>query len=473
MLNSETCLKRFSEELLTAPPGHLRAIQPKDFAFARGFIDPTSNQFALHMFYIRRSYYNIPADNNEKNLGHTWTTDFNSWHPIPTDTIALVVRPGKFDELHVWAPTIVQRGPVFHMFYTGVRNEGGRRNQRIGVATSTDLNTWTQEDAVVLSSPQVGWASRNPPSPFDGQQLRDPFVMPDPVHGGKWLMYFVAVDSVHFPQMAVGVATSSDLRSWTVVPKPFFGTERPTYPGAPASRIESPHLFARRGQWWMPYTVDGDTVFFETTASIDPADTTTFVTNSAHPGWTNPIWLRGVAEGRPNELQFWHATEHLLMQPGTATQPPVDYLAAWDDDEGFLDFMGIFAADQDSAAVDSFLLSCPGVSGVVERRLVPNDVQMSIAAHRWGTPNITVQLELPSALPVRLTVLDIAGRRRTTLVDGDLPRGTTQGRLGWPRRSWESRAQRHVLHPSHPRNGHESFQSGHAPVVELGDASGS
>jgi hypothetical protein len=63
----------------------LRAIQPKDFAFAGGFVDQSSNRYALHFFYIRHSYYNIPADNNEKNIGHTWTLDFNSWHPNPTD----------------------------------------------------------------------------------------------------------------------------------------------------------------------------------------------------------------------------------------------------------------------------------------------------------------------------------------------------------------------------------------------------
>ena len=184
----QSCQAQFFEELLAPPPGHGYAIQPKDFVFTRGFVDQSSNRFALHLFYIRHSYYNIPGDANEKNIGHIWTTDFNSWYGPgglnEPDTVALTVRSGKFDELHVWAPTIVQRGPTFWMYYTGVRNESGRRNQRIGVATSTDLNTWTPADAIVLGSPDILWASKNPTA-YDGQQLRDPFVMEDPVNSGQ------------------------------------------------------------------------------------------------------------------------------------------------------------------------------------------------------------------------------------------------------------------------------------------------
>ena len=179
----QSCQTRFFEQLLSPPPpGQLYAIQPKDFAFTRGFVDESSNRYALHLFYIRHNYwYDQPPrqdDLNEKNIGHIWTTDFNSWFGPgglnQPDTVALSFRPNKFDELHVWAPTIVQRGPIFHMFYTGVRDEDGRRDQRIGLATSTDLNTWEPSDDPVLTSPQIPWASKNPLD-YNGQQLRDPF----------------------------------------------------------------------------------------------------------------------------------------------------------------------------------------------------------------------------------------------------------------------------------------------------------
>lgn len=160
----QSCQAQYHENYLAPPPGLGFAIQPKDFAFVRGFVDDFSDRFALHLFYIRRSYYNIPADSNEKRLGHTSTTDFNSW--APADTSFFEVRQGMFDALHVWAPTIVQRGPTFHMFYTGVRSDvpSGPQHQRIGLATSTDLNIWTRS----ASHPPVLACDRIPADQLDG-----------------------------------------------------------------------------------------------------------------------------------------------------------------------------------------------------------------------------------------------------------------------------------------------------------------
>jgi predicted GH43/DUF377 family glycosyl hydrolase len=420
LLGPEGCSAQFFEELLLPPPPqHGYTIQPKDFAFTRGFVDQSSNRYALHLFYIRHSYYNIPEDDNEKNIGHAWTTDFNAWHgPTPEDkpdTVALTVRQGKFDELHVWAPSIVQLGPKFYMFYTGVRNEQGKRHQRIGVATSYDLDTWTPADTVVLSAPDVPWARKDPPDPYFGaQQLRDAFVMEDPVHPGQYLMYFVAVDSslLTAPKMAVGAARSSDLLHWTAFEKPFSGTEKPTFLGG-TNAVESPHVFSRNGQWWLPYTVNLDQVFFETTTGTDPADTI-----AAH--WTAPVWLRGVAEARPAELQYWHATEYLRIGS-------TEYLAAYNDNATSIDIKGIFApSSPESALVDSFLLYCPETAPVAVDDHPVNGVQLVVSRLRPGSAEVGLRLELPSRMPLKLAVYDIAGRRRSTLLDRELPGGVTE-----------------------------------------------
>jgi len=408
------CHAEYFEDLLAPPPGHGYAIQPKDFAFTRGFVDASSNRYALHLFYIRHSYWNISDDANERNLGHTWTTDFDSWEGPgglnKPDTVALTVRPGKFDELHVWAPTIVQYGPTFHMFYTGVKKDNnGRAHQRIGVATSTDLLTWTPEDAVVLSAPDVSWASKDPLDYGHAQQLRDPFVIEDPTSTKlQWLMYFVAVDSLRAPKMAVGVARSSDLRTWVADAVPLLSTERSTSQGA-TTIVESPHVFRRNGQWWLPYTVNFDHVFFETTASADPTDA-----NVDH--WAGPVLLRDVAEGQPSELQYWHASEYLGVN---STQ----YLAAFNDNATSIDIKGMFAT---SVPADSFLLSCPSIAGVTDGDPPAKEVRMSVSRRGWGAPDVGLRLELPSRVPVRLAVYDIAGRRRSTILDRELPAGVTE-----------------------------------------------
>jgi hypothetical protein len=371
----------------------------------------------------------MPADSNERNIGHAWSSDFVSWHGPAVgdkpDTVALTSagRSGKFDALHVWAPTIVHPpGPTFYMFYAGVGTDGGKQHQRIGVATSTDLSAWTPADTVVLSAPQVPWVKKNPSVHYGGsQQLRDPFVMEDPTTPGRWLMYFVAVDSLTgaAEDMAVGAATSTDLRSWTPLPKPFAATERPTFQGS-THVVESPHVFKRNGQWWMPYTVDNpNLVFFETTTSSDPTDTV-----ATH--WTGPVELRGVSQGRPAELQYWHASEHL--QFGNSTY---EWLAAFDDNASSIDIKGVFPTD--SVGVDSLLLDCPPkppLAGVGDPHGMPGQLRLVVLRPYFGASDVGLRLELPLRSPVRLAVYDVAGRRLVTLVDRELPAGVTDVKWG-------------------------------------------
>lgn len=420
IIESGGCSAQYFEELVQPPPTGLGyAIQPKDFAFTPGFVDPTTNRYALHLFYIRHSYYTMPADSNERNIGHAWSSDFVSWHGPATgdkpDTLALRVRAGKFDARHVWAPTIIHPpGPYYYMFYTGVGTDGGKGHQRIGFARSTDLNTWAQSDTVVLSAPQIPWVKKNPNVTYGGsQQLRDPFVMEYPVGSGNYVMYFVAVDSsnVAVDDMAVGAATSSDLIHWTAMAKPFAATERPTFQGH-TSIVESPHLFTHNGQWWMPYTLGQNEVFFETTTSADPTDTI-----ATH--WSSPVWLRGVSQGRPAEVQYWHATEHL----GSGA---TEWLAAFDDNAISIDIKGVFRTD--SVGVDSLLLDCPPKpppAGVGDGQGTPDRLRLSILQAGFGALNVDLRMALPWATQARMSVYDVAGRRLTTLVDRWVPAGVT------------------------------------------------
>ncbi len=419
----------FEEYLVPGPPPAGYTIQPKDFAMVPGFVDPNNGRYGLHVFYIRHNYwYHKPfrpddrSDLDEKNLGHAWTSDFNSWHgPAPgdkADTLALRVRPGKFDEFHVWAPSVVRVGPVYHMFYTGVRSEnisgaaGPRNNQSIGVATSTDLNAWTQPTDAVLTIAKVPWARKNPdPIDYDGQQLRDPFVIQDPTKPGQWLMYFVTVDSLRYPRMAVGVATSSDLATWTVLRRPFEMTERPTPLGS-GKTVESPHVFRRNGQWWMLYTADSDQVFMQSFASSTPADSDTT-------RWSGPVWLRSVTEGRPAQLQYWHATEHL----GSGAN---DYLAAFNDNAISIEFMGV--STPTNTAIDSVRLGCPPLpptAGVDDRDPWVRKARLSAPAVVRNGRGAEIVVELPQASRVRLVVFDALGRQQATLLDRECPDGQT------------------------------------------------
>ncbi|MEJ2722493.1 MAG: family 43 glycosylhydrolase, partial [bacterium] len=75
-------------------------------------------------------------------IEHYTSTDFRSLDYVG---LALQKNPGGWDSHGLWAPHIVEHDGTYYMFYTGIDGEGLDPNtrQRIGLATSTDLVTWT------------------------------------------------------------------------------------------------------------------------------------------------------------------------------------------------------------------------------------------------------------------------------------------------------------------------------------------
>jgi hypothetical protein len=82
----------------------------------------------------------------------------------------------------------------------------------------------------------------------------------------------------------------------------------------------------------------------------------------------------------------------------------------------------------DSTGVDSLLLDCPPKpppAGVGDPRGLPSRLWLAVAHPYLGSPDVGLRMELPWRTRVRLAIYDVAGRRRATLVDGELPSGVT------------------------------------------------
>lgn len=131
--------------------------------------------------------------------------------------------------------------------------------------------------------------------------------------------------------------------------------------------------FLYNGQWWMPYTVGGNEVFFETSASADPTDT-----DPAN--WTNPVWLRDVTQGHPAEMQYWHASEHL----GSGAN---EWIAAFNDNAIDIEFKGLYAPDPSYVGVDSLKLWCPTappLAGVGGQNSLPSRLRLAVSHPHLG-----------------------------------------------------------------------------------------
>lgn len=418
------CVRRFEEVL---DPNDPYMIQPKDFAFVSGAWTP-SGSWAFHLFYIRRNQ-RIGAKPNggdltEKNLGHVVSNDLANWYwprSQALDTMAVRTRGGRFDSLHVWAPTILRKtngDPTFYMLYTGVDEH---QNQRIGLATSMDLISWTQGDSVLTVQQLTAFADPSPDSLYGGAaQLRDPFVVEDPNVFGDYLMYFVTVQANRSPEMVVGVARShGNFSSW-VNPEPIwatshgwpnpFGSPRPT-----AFVVESPHVFYREGKWWLFSTVNQDSVWAQSNANAaGPSDTT-----STHWTGAQKLWTL-VPPDQAGWFYYWHATEYLRME----VSPDVEYLAAFTDDIVGISYTQMRPAD----APFLFSMDCPTALGVGNETatVLP---RLLITGARPSRAEVALRIELPVRTRATVAIYDVLGRRLRTLVDDEFPAGGTD--LSW------------------------------------------
>ena len=402
------CQDNFIEDVY--PPDE---IQPKDFAFVPGGWT-AAGSWTFHLFYIRQNQftklYHGGLDFTEKNLGHAVSNDLHAWTVL--DTAALEVRSGEFDSKHVWAPHVVRRGLTYYMFYTGV---DGNNDQRIGLATSTDLVNWAQGD-VVFEVPSSGWEDPNPTptgEPYFGkQQLRDPFVMEDPSAPGDWLMYYVTVARDFSPGMVVGVARSDgDFATWSNT-FPLWATLH-RWPSATSGRVESAHAFLRNGAWWLFYTANGDTVY----GVSNPTSPTDEVTAN----WTPAQKLRAlVPPSEATAYNFWHATEYLEISAANN----IRYLAAFNDANESISY-----TQMDDASPYLFTGQCPSATGVGELVADAAVPRLLLTGMLPARSRVGLRIELPARTLAKLAVYDVLGRRVKTLMDGELPAGATE--LSW------------------------------------------
>lgn len=134
--------------------------------------------------------------------------------------VALRPAPGAWDQDGVWAPCVIREDGMYYMFYTGISGTGSARVERIGLATSADLHTWSRVpgggcanvtgDGCVYEC-RESWTTVGAAVGNNNQQCRDPFVMRD-TGDARWLLFATARSTNQFG--TVTVASSGDLRRW-------------------------------------------------------------------------------------------------------------------------------------------------------------------------------------------------------------------------------------------------------------------
>jgi hypothetical protein len=398
-----------------------RYVRPKDFAF---FYDGLGK---FHLFYIRHNTKLsdcTQSDLNERKFAHV-SGDLYSWSAQDT---AFAVGAHGWDKAHVWAPSIVQNGNTYYMFYTGVDSVG---DERIGYATTTNINanpiSWTRQTSASFGTNNTHnlWAKQS----SGMQHCRDPFVMKDPSDSTRWLMYYTANLAIMSDWQTVGVARSAQnsLTAWTDIGPLYEISYLHNY----SLKSESPHVFPHVNlstgstSWWFFDT--SDYAIMANRNESSPTDTAETYSSSQWDFISQRLYQH-LTNSDPR-VQYWNGSEYLKV----STQ---EYLAAYNSAVGLCGVV----SNPDSNAIwivemhwtkgagtnpDVFGLA-PGVTAVGGHSTTPGPrFGLRLAELRPGVGRAGFSISLPVGMRVRLDVYDILGRRVRTVVDGELPDGVS------------------------------------------------
>lgn len=184
-----------------------------DFWFA-----DDGEQYHLFFLYASRALQDPDARHYRASIGHAVSTDLVSWTQVAD---ALVRSDGPaFDDLATWTGSVVRHPDgTWFLFYTGSSLAADGKNvQRIGYATSPDLEVWTKAPGPALEA-AAPWYETLDSGAWHDEAFRDPWVYADP-DGDGWHM-LVTARAPHGAAEGRGVighAWSPDLRRWELRP---------------------------------------------------------------------------------------------------------------------------------------------------------------------------------------------------------------------------------------------------------------
>ena len=151
-------------------------------------------------------------------IGHAVSPDLFEWRLVDD---ALAPAATGWDDLALWTGSVARRDDgLWHLYYTAINTSGNElRDQRIGLATSTDLVTWTRAGDGPIVEPDPRWYKTLDGAAGPSETWRDPSVFPDP-DGDGWHMLVTAraLGAAPNDDGVLAHARSHDMVTWDLGP---------------------------------------------------------------------------------------------------------------------------------------------------------------------------------------------------------------------------------------------------------------
>jgi beta-fructofuranosidase len=182
-------------------------------------------------------------------IGHAVSSDLSNWEVLP-DALAPGAS-GAFDDRSTWTGSVIVHDGLWHMLYTGTSSAEDGLVQRVGLATSADLTTWTRRpDPVLEADPR--WYELLDRDAWHDQAWRDPWLFRVP--GDAAVHAYVtarANDGEPRGRGVIGHARSRDLIHWEVLP--------PVTEPMGFGQMEVPQLIEAGGRFHLLFSSDPGT----------------------------------------------------------------------------------------------------------------------------------------------------------------------------------------------------------------------
>jgi len=155
---------------------------------------------------------------------------------------------GSWDDERVGDPDVIKVGNKWYMYYHGYDGS----NMRIGLATSTDLVSWSK----YAGNPVLDLGAAGE---WDELHVHKPDVVYNP-DDGKYYMFYTGVNSEWY--YAIGLATSNDGITWTkYINNPIITDPEGTSHGIEAATVFN---YPKDGKWYMfAYNGNAKNLIFE------------------------------------------------------------------------------------------------------------------------------------------------------------------------------------------------------------------
>ena len=202
-----------------------------------------------HLFYLQapRDLPDPEMRHKLATVGHAISTDLRHW-----DYLGIALAPGSrgtWDDRAIWTGSIIAWKNKFYMLYTGTNIEEGGKIQRIGLASSNDLNDWIKHPANPIIEADLELYEDKTSSPFSERAWRDPYV----IYKKSERMFYAFITARAKGKTCrsygcIALARSSDLLKWEILP--------PVSAPQIFMQMEIPQYIAYRGRHYLLFSAD-------------------------------------------------------------------------------------------------------------------------------------------------------------------------------------------------------------------------